>query len=211
MKLLPNGQDLEDNELTKLEKEYEDLYGNIPKDDLARFNLLLDDKFKRCRQSLQSEIQRISRIGWIHESFTIFLLPKATPRPRLGINGTFYVKGASDNKKFFYKYMKDKDIPLITTPTKFTCRCYLPIPKSMNPVEKVLAELGFIYPISKPDCDNLAKAYCDMIQGTLIYDDAIVVRMVAEKFYSVKPRIEIDLYYMQDYDCKYNKKKIEKG
>jgi hypothetical protein len=35
--------------------------------------------------------------------------------------------------------------------------------------------------------------------------------MVSEKYYSVKPRIEISLKYMETHDCNYNKKKIMKG
>ena len=64
--------------------------------------------------------------------------------------------------------------------------------------------------MSKPDWDNVGKAYCDMIQDILIYDDSLVVEGVSKKFYSVKPRIEITIEYMEDYDCEFNKKKITK-
>ena len=50
-----------------------------------------------------------------------------------------------------------------------------------------------------------------MCQGFLLYDDSLVVEGVSKKFYSVKPRIEITLEYMEDYDCEFNKKKIKKG
>ena len=136
------------------------------------------------------------------------MVPKGTPRPRSGKNGVFYVKGASDNKKIFKEFIRDNDITLISTPTKFHCISYLPIPSSMSNVEKILAELGFIRPTSKPDWDNIAKAYCDMIQGLLLYDDSLVVEGSSKKFYSVKPRIEILIEYMENYDCKFNRKKI---
>jgi Holliday junction resolvase RusA-like endonuclease len=155
-------------------------------------------------------MKRINSLKWKTISYTIYLIPKATPRPRSGKNGIFYVKGASDNKKFFKNYVKDQDIPLIVTPTKFYCTSYLPIPKSMNSVEKILAEMGFIYPTSKPDWDNLAKAYCDMIQDLLLYDDSLVVEGSSKKRYSIKPRIEITIKYLEDFDAQFNKNKILK-
>ena len=79
----------------------------------------------------------------------------------------------------------------------------------MKILDQILAEIGFIYPLKKPDFDNLAKTYSDMIQGTLLYDDCLIVKGVSKKYYSVKPRIEIRLRYMVDYDCEYNRKKIQ--
>ena len=80
----------------------------------------------------------------------------------------------------------------------------------MSKVEMVLAEMGLIRPISKPDWDNIGKAYCDMIQGFLIYDDSLIIKGMSEKFYSIKPRIEITISYMEDFDSKFNKRKMLK-
>ena len=198
--------------MLKMEKEYLKEYGDIPKGFTSRIDELLKEaNLSRYKIHVYEEVHRIFRIEWKTFKYTIYLLPKATPRPRSGKNGIFYVKGASDNKKFFEKnFIKQEDIPLITTPTKFACRSYLPIPKSMHPVEKILAEMGFIYPVSKPDWDNLAKAYCDMIQGIILYDDSLVVDGLSQKRYSTKPRIEIEISYMTDYDSQFNKNKILK-
>ena len=197
--------------MLKMEKDYIKEYGDIPKDSLERMDYMLKDiNLHRAKLKVYEEIDRISKIKWKTLSFTIYLLPKATPRPRSGKNGIFYVKGAKDNKKFFQDHLLNQDIPLITTPTRFKCKSYLPIPKSMNPVEKLCAEMGFIYPISKPDWDNLAKAYCDMIQGLILYDDSLIVDGESSKRYSIKPRIEIEISYMEDYDSIFNKKKIIK-
>jgi len=198
--------------MLKIEKEYNSKYGNIPKDYLNRFDYLLNSlNLGKTKKNLTNEILRILDINWKFVTFTIYLLPKATPRPRSGKNGVFYVKGAKDNKKYFEKYLINQDIDIITTPTKFYCDTYFPIPESMNAVEKVCAELGLIRPTSKPDWDNVAKAYCDMCQGFLLYDDSLVVEGVSRKWYSVKPRIEISISYMEDYDSTFNKKKITKG
>lgn len=198
--------------MTKMEKEYNELYGDIPRDYEGRLEYLLNQmNLSRLKKSVFHCLDRIQKIQWKTISYTIYLVPKATPRPRSGKNGIFYVKGAKDNKKFFENYVKDQDIKLITTPTKFTCISYLPIPSSMSSIERICAELGFIRPISKPDWDNVGKAYCDMIQDLLIYDDSLIVEGVSKKYYSVKPRIEITISYMEDFDSSFNRKKIEKN
>lgn len=200
--------------MLKIEKEYLNEYGDISKDNLMRYQELLhQNSLKNSNREVFKECNRINNIKWNKLSYVIYLLPKATPRPRLGKYGTFYVSGAADNKKVFQNYVINReDITLITTPTRFYCTSFLPIPKSMNHVEKLCAELGFIYPTSKPDWDNVGKAYCDMLQGILLYDDSLIVEGVSKKRYSTKPRIEIEIEYMDDYDSTYNKKKIlQKG
>lgn len=192
-----------------IEKEYNKLYGDIPKYNNERIDYLLKDtNLKRNKLKVYDEIQRINSIKWKKKSFTLYIIPKATPRPRSGKNGIFYVKGASDNKKFFKEFIKDKELEIINTPCKIECVSYLPISKSMNNVNKILAELGFIRPISKPDWDNLAKAYCDMIQGYLLEDDALIIEGISKKYYSIKPRVEITIEWMESFDCKYNEDKI---
>ena len=202
-----------------MEKEYEELYGDIPKLFGERLEYLLQTvNLSRCKQSIFKEIDRIRGIRWKDHKFTIYLLPKATPRPRSStINGRhsfFYVKGAADNKKFFLKYMEDMllkdEIPLICTPTKFHITAYFPIPKAMSGVEKVLAELGLIRHIIKPDFDNIVKTYADMMKDIILYDDSIIVEGSIKKFYSLKPRIEISISYMEDFDCSFNQKKIKR-
>ena len=193
----------------KIEKEYNENYGHIKDNYDDRLNCLLSE-IKLKNKDVYSEIKRVNSIGWSKLSLIIYLIPKGTPRPRCGNRGVFYVKGADINRKIFKKFASENDITLITTPTKFYCTSYFPIPKTMSPVEKILAELGFIRPISKPDWDNIAKGYCDMIQSDLLYDDCLVIEGVSKKFYSIKPRIEITLEYMNEHDCKFNEKKYKR-
>ena len=81
------------------------MYGDIPKDEIERVDYILSQgNLHRCKIDVLEEIKRVHRIKWKKMSFTIFLLPKATPRPRAGKYGTFYVKGAKDNKKVFKLY-----------------------------------------------------------------------------------------------------------
>lgn len=196
--------------MNKLEKEYKENYSDIPKDDISRLEYMIT-KMNICnlRGKVEEGLNRIMNMKWNRIDYTIYLVPKATPRPRATRTGVFYVKGASDNKKLFNHFYKEE--LTIYTPCKFYCRSYFPIPKSMNKAEKLLAELGWIRPVSKPDFDNLAKTYSDMIQGSLLYDDQLIIEGSSSKYYSIKPRIEITIEYMDDFDCEFNKRKSKMG
>lgn len=196
--------------MTKEEKEYIEKFGEIPNDYISRVSELLRGNFKRYRGSIINEMNRILNIKWNTIHIIIYLTPKATPRPRYsGQSKIFYVKGASDNRKRFKKFMERENLPLIFTPIRFKCISYFPIPSSMNKLEKVFAEMGLIQPISKPDWDNLGKTYSDMIQEELVLDDALIVDGESKKMYSSKPRIELTISYMDEFDSQFNKNKIE--
>ena len=196
----------------KVLEDYKKEYGHIPVESTRLLSYLMSTMdISKIKKNILLEANRIANIHWSTFHFTIFMLPKASPRPRYSSKGhMFYVKGASDNKKIFQEAMKDSDFPIINTPMKFCCTSYLPIPNTMKKHEKILAEMGLIRPISKPDFDNLAKTYSDMIQEIVMTDDALIVEGISRKYYSCKPRIEIIIEYMDEIDSDYNKKKTER-
>ena len=200
--------------IPKLIREYDLTYKDIPEEKDERVHLLLENVRRVTLDAIKKEIDRISSIKWLTREYVFYIVPKATPRPRSTTlkNGKtlFYVKGASDHKQFLEYYLNDEDNTLISTPVKFESKIYQPIPKSMSKVDTVLAELGLIRPITKPDWDNLAKTYCDMIQGLLIKDDRLIVDGSLQKYYSIKPRVEVRLSYMESYDSNFTRKKIER-
>ena len=194
-------------------REYDEKYGLVPTDKEERLKFLMSQakNAEKTFAPVYGEIKRIQGIKWKTVKYVIYLIPKASPRPRRSLNGHFYVNGAADNKRFFKNFYKETlNIPIIDTPCKFYCDSYLPIPSDMSLVNQVLAELGLIRPVKKPDFDNLAKTYSDMTQGVLLFDDALIIEGISRKWYSCKPRIEITFKYMEDFDSDYNKKKILK-
>lgn len=194
-------------------KEYEMKYGEIPKDYIKRFiNLLRNNKVKeKDIKKIRERMKSILHMPTEEISFIIYMTPKATPRPRLGRSGRFYVKGAFDNSKIFKNFMETQfpDMHIITTPCVFNVDLYLPIPSGMSRLDKILAELKMIKVISKPDWDNLGKTYSDMVQKHLLMEDSLVYDARVRKFYSSKPRIELTIKYDTMYDSQYSKKKIE--
>lgn len=164
--------------------------------------------------NINEGIKKLSKIKWNKLEYVLYLVPKATPRPRFSKKTKrFFVKDASNYSSLFKAFIesRDGDVPeLIVTPTKVTIDAYLPIPNSgMTKLEKILAELGLIRPVSTPDFDNLAKTYTDMVQRHLLLNDSLIIDGRTRKFYSRKPRIEVKFKYMDKHDSRYNKKKVE--
>jgi Holliday junction resolvase RusA-like endonuclease len=196
--------------MEKIEKEYQELYGDIPRDFDGRLSYLIKKlNIRKGRETIFPLMKKIRNINWKEVCFTIYLVPKATPRPRGNMQThIFYVKGAAINRKIFKHFIINTGQSIIYTPCKFYCTTYFPIPSSMNKVEQLLAEMGYIRPISKPDWDNIGKTYSDMIQEQLLFDDSMIIEGVSRKFYSCKPRIEITIKYMEEFDSKFNEDKI---
>ena len=73
---------------------------------------------------------------------------------------------------------------------------FIKTPRSFNAKDTYLAELGCIRPICKPDFDNLEKKYSDMYNANIWIDDSLVIKAVVNKKYSILPRVEIRLRYL---------------
>lgn len=200
--------------MKKREKEYLDKYGSISKDYMERFSDLLQELRIKNKDlvKLRDAIPALLDKKWNKVDFIFYMVPKSTPRPRSNFNTkVFYVKNAADNSSLFNEFIESCDDMQfsICTPTRFYVEIFLPTPSNMSRIEKICAELKLLFHISKPDFDNLAKTYSDMIQGRFLIDDSLIVDGRIRKFYSVKPRIEIHMEFMDKFDCKYNKKKVE--
>ena len=168
--------------------------------------------YKINQKSLLSRIREINSTEWKTISFTLPIIPSPTPRPRFTKDGHVYVKGAANHKKYFTKVKELLDINDVAYSTaKIVISTYFPTPKSFSGNDVMLAELGYIRPLSGGDWDNLAKTYCDMMQGVLISNDNIIVKGTLEKYYSIHPRVDIVLTYMKGFDSNFNKRKIIKS
>ncbi|MDD3172203.1 MAG: RusA family crossover junction endodeoxyribonuclease [Herbinix sp.] len=192
-------------------KDYKDKYGLIPKDMIERF-IYICDELKLSKKNMEKIVSQIIDIRSLKKeriSFIIYLEPQATARPRV-TRFTVFVPHSKENFELFKEFLDDihfKD-PIIT-PTHFHCTTYKAISQNMSKEEKILAELGLINPPSRPDWDNLAKTYSDMIQSGLLLDDGLITDSFTHKRFSFKPRIEITLEYDTKFNSKYTKRIIE--
>lgn len=192
------------NRLIPQEEEYLLKYGDLPSDSEGLLNYVLE-KYPFSQKLLDKAMARQEELQWKSVEFTLYLIPTPSPRPRYDGNH-FYVKGAAQNKKLIRKFIERH---IIYTRCEIYIDAYLPTPTSaMNNAEVYLAEKGMIRPVGSCDVDNIMKTYMDMIQGHLLLNDNIVTLGMLEKFYSVKPRLRIEIRYQSDFDSRYNEKRL---
>lgn len=194
--------------------EYHEKYGSIPKNFMERLSWLYNEVGFTEKQlnSLLDKIDTLANEEWEEVKYIFYMTPKPTPRPRYSPNTFhFYVGGAKLNKDIMENFIEQHSEMecVISTPCSLDVNVYMPMPKGMNSIEKVAAELGLVHNVNAPDWDNVGKGYCDMIQDVLVSNDSLVFRGCVQKFYSVLPRVEVTVRFMKSYDCKYNKRTIE--
>ena len=71
---------------------------------------------------------------------------------------------------------------------------YFAIPGSKSKAMKKRMSEGIVRPTKKPDIDNLIKSALDSLNGIAYKDDSQIVTVVASKFYSDTPRLELEIW-----------------
>lgn len=86
------------------------------------------------------------------------------------------------------------DRPILDGMIEISTVIYKTIPQSFSHKRRNLALRGLIRPVTKPDCSNQLKAIEDAaLVGIVIRDDRCVVTAHVEKWFSDKPRVEIEV------------------
>ena len=128
--------------------------------------------------------------------------PEAYARERKGRGGFYNPKGPlmiehrKDLLKSITKQERDRLKEIISSDKEYyvslTLKYYVPVPKTDSKIKQLLKLNDEILPISRTgDLDNLDKFYLDTCHDILYDDDKRVIRISAEKHYSIDPRVEI--------------------
>lgn len=125
------------------------------------------------------------------EKLTFNILPKATPRPRVGKFGAYYPKEYQIYKDTLRYLAKSICKNHFEGALSLEIIFYMQIPKATS--KKRYSELIGSYHISKPDCDNLAKGVKDSLEGVAYRNDSQIARLTVTKKYSENPRIEFEI------------------
>lgn len=210
--------------LKKKQKEYQAKYDGIPIDYNERLDWMCD-KYKLSTQDMEYILferdRRMNSLYYTTIKIVLYTIPEGAKRPRHRIINRgnvlsaamldssyvhVYSPGASENHAYMKRLVNEQDIMqlshLICTPCDVLFKAYFQTPKSYNKHETFLAEIGLNRPIVKPDWDNIGKLYSDMYNSNVWLDDALTVDGTVRKFYSILPRVEIELNYLNAVYCK---------
>lgn len=203
---------------TKKQKliEYQNRYGNIPRGYIDRLNYLYDTlkiDDKKSDEILAARQAFIESTYYQSLNIIFYEIPEYTPRPRARIvhkkdvlnavhGGDSFIQVYSitgrENREYMKMYTK-QNLPeleqLLCTPCDVEYNTYHPTPTYYNKTDTFLAEIGIHRPMIKPDFDNIEKCYADQYTANIWIDDIVVVDASIHKYYSVLPRVEINLKY----------------
>ena len=198
--------------------DYDIKFGDIPIDYRDRLSWLYD-KLKISDQQafeiLNKRDMMIKDLNYYDTNIILFEVPEGSPRPRFRlVNRSNLSNMAMSNPDFIHVYsltgrednmfmkrlMSQEDFTaldtMICTPCIIDINAFMKTPSYYNREDIILAEIGLHRPISKPDWDNLGKKYSDMFNANVWLDDTLVIDGSIHRYYSVLPRVEIRLRYL---------------
>lgn len=200
----------------KLE-EYEEKYSSIPRDNNERLAYMINS-IKLSPQKMDEIIERkrVMESQLYYYNFKIILYedPEGAKRPRfrminrknyanMALGGGSFVHvfspNAAEDHNFMHKLLDSELIQLnnfIQTPCQVCINVFFKTPSYFNKVDALLAEIGLHRHINKPDWDNIGKKYTDMFNANIWLDDNLVTDGEVHKFYSILPRVEIYIRYL---------------
>ena len=212
------------------EIEYEAKYNNIPRDYNERLIWMYDTMHLNdnlCKEIIDKRDRMLNSLYYTGLFIVLYEEPEGSPRPRFRLvnrknlansamsNSQFVhvysITGAEDNK-FMRRLVNEHELcslnQLLYTPCNVVFNAFFITPSCYNRVDTYLSELGCIRPITKPDWDNIGKKYSDMYNSNIWLDDALVISGTVNKYYSILPRVEIQLQYLNMVYNKYQSKSI---
>ncbi len=121
--------------------------------------------------------------------------PCAKQRPRMTKQGHTYTPKETINAETLIKqlYITEHFNKQLNGALELSVFAYFPIPKSANKKQREAMLKGDIRPTKKPDWDNVGKLVSDALNGLAYHDDSSIVAAHVYKWYSDKPRVEVEI------------------
>lgn len=198
-------------------EEYDLKYGFIPRDNDQRLTWLID-QFKLTPSRMNDIIEKKRNMETYLQYYTYKLVlyedPEGAKRPRFRLVNRknymnvaiqakdfvhVYSPNAADDHRFMHRLVDQELIQLnglISTPMQVSINTFSHTPSYFNQADTILAEIGLHRPMQKPDVDNIEKKYYDAFNYNIWLDDSLIVDADIHKYYSVLPRLEIYIRYL---------------
>lgn len=129
--------------------------------------------------------------------FCVLGEPKAKSRPRASvINGhaRMYTPKDTVNYENLVRYTYQSEVgEKLEGAISMDIKAYYPIPTSVSKKKREEMLTEKVAYLKKNDLDNTVKIIADSLNGIAYDDDKQIYRLSAEKYYSDKPRVEIEL------------------
>ncbi len=128
--------------------------------------------------------------------FTIPGEPVAKGRPRMTRQGRTYTPQKTVNYETLIQECFAIAYPghqPITGPLGLKINAYFTIPASWSQKKQIAAQNFTILPTKRPDVDNVINCDAEGLNGIAWRDDAQIVSVLANKFYSTRPCVEIEI------------------
>lgn len=213
-------------------KLYDEKYGDIPRDHDERLAWMYDQMSmneKKTDKIIDKRDDMIQTLNTKEFKIVLYEEPEGSPRPRfrlinrknianmaMSANNFIHVyspSGADDNR-YMRRLVGDELLELnelIYTPCIINIDVFMKTLSVFNDADKYLCEIGLIRPITKPDWDNIGKKYSDMFNSNIWLDDTLVISGSVNRYYSMLPRVEINIQYMNMLYNKHQTKSMSKN
>lgn len=89
--------------------------------------------------------------------------------------------------------MLDRGLEPFDGPLEVCMEFYRPVQASISQKERARRLSGVHRPAVKPDLDNYIKSTSDALNGIIWTDDNCIVSLAADKFYSEKPHLTVEI------------------
>ena len=203
--------------------DYDTRYSEVPRDMESRLEWMCD-LYKVSPAKMEEIVEKKRNMEMYLQYYDyriiFYEVPEGMPRPRFRFIGkSNFMDAARANPGFIHVYsptagddfrymqrLKDDDLlslhQFIQTPCSICIDSFFPTPSYFSVTDKFIAEIGLHNQIVKPDWDNIGKKYSDMYNHNIWLDDSLVIDGRVRKFYSMLPRVEINLRYLNYVTCK---------
>lgn len=130
--------------------------------------------------------------------FTVFGDPKGKARPKFAKIGNFmkaYQPREQHEAENYIRmsYLEAAKGEYFFGPIALKVMAFISIPKSTSKIKRTDMLTGLIRPVIKPDYDNIVKSVADALNKVAYEDDRQIVSGCFEKYYSERPRTEIEI------------------